>query len=767
MQGSSVIGDAHGARCNRTAAGNNPRSQGALLIALIIAACLDCASAAGANPTHHYNYDGPGPSDIGIYRAGRFWFFRGSTANLESYPLGGTGDVPLAADFDGDGRTDFALYNPSARTFHWVRSSDGVSTTLATGNWGDIPVAVDFDGDGKTDLAIYRPVDAIYWLTQSSNNQLISYPIGQVGDLPVIGDFDGDGRDELGVFTPATATFTFFQSSNGARVQIQVGQAGDVPLVADYDGDGKSDLAVYHAPTSTFTYRRSSDGQTISVQFGQHGDTPMVGDYDGDGKTDIAVFRAQQGSFNIILYRSSSTLQTVTFDFGNPADTPLGARFAPAEQSSGLSYVNLPSAPQTIYQFGVPHTDKNGRSRTALDSASFLPRCVVGTFTNDFAALPPGGFNCTIPWNGYQVGDPLAAASAAGIQIVQDIGPARTNIGTGQGQFSPTPDCSQTSNAGNPICVKSAQVGQVKDNPAILAWKAEDEPSGSTSIPDCQLRAQVYTSLMTAVGQMDPTHPVFNVDIPPPSGTTVCSWIWWNSISPVASNDNYPIGATQPNSLANSASDYQALVADNSGTTPIWIMPQAFSGTLAPFVWTMPTPIQLRAEVFTALVHGATGIFYFIYDNAVARGNCVIGISPNPQVDYGPTGPCRTQAMPSDITASQTLWNEAVTLNSELARLQNVILSPTATSSYQVGTQSAGITPTPIRTMLKVSSTGVYTLLMINVDNMPLNVQVTLPSKPVDLYSISTGGARGPMSPYNNTIWDSIEGFGVRIYEFK
>ena len=92
----------------------------------------------------------------------------------------------------------FTLYNPSARTFHWVRSSDGVSTTLTWGNWGDIPVAVDFDGDGKTDLAIYRPEDAIYWLIQSSNNELISYPIGQVGDLPVIGDFDGDRRDELG-----------------------------------------------------------------------------------------------------------------------------------------------------------------------------------------------------------------------------------------------------------------------------------------------------------------------------------------------------------------------------------------------------------------------------------------------------------------------------------------------------------------------------------------------------------------------------------------
>jgi hypothetical protein len=99
---------------------------------------------------------------------------------------------------------------------------------------------------------------------------------------------------------------------------------------------------------------------------------------DGDGKTDFAVFRPQISSFNVILYRSSATQQTVAINFGNPGDSPLGARYSPAEQVSGLSYSDLPGAQQTLYQNqqGAPHTDKNGRLRTAYDpTVSFFPSC--------------------------------------------------------------------------------------------------------------------------------------------------------------------------------------------------------------------------------------------------------------------------------------------------------------------------------------------------------------------------------------------------------
>jgi hypothetical protein len=746
--------------------------------ALYLTALATCATAMAANPTHSFNYSGSGASDIGIYRDGRFWYFQGSPANLVSLPLGQAGDVPLPADFDGDGRTDYALYNPDTRTFTWSRSSDGVINSVTTGNWGDVPVVGDFDGDGKADLAIYRPADGLFWYTQSSNNQLVDVPIGVAGGLPVVADFEGGGRDQLAAFDPATATFTFWSLGNVNLKTATLGAPGNkpgtTPIIGDYDGDGKADIGVYDSVTSTFTYQRSSDNQLVSIQFGQHGDIPIVGDYDGDGKSDIAVFRPQAGSFNIILYRSSATSQTVTFDFGNPGDIPLGARYAPKALSPGLTFSNLPGAPQTMYQSGAPHTDKYGARQNVLNTASFFPRCMVGVQTGaELTYLGTSGFNCFIPWGGEQIGAPLQWTNPSGMQMVQDIQLFPSYFGP-PNNYVTNPDCHLPANASNPICRVRSQIQQVTTvkagdpPPAILAWKAEDEPSGCTS--NCDLRSVIYNNLQAAIQQVDSVHPVFNVDLSPPATGSTGVWSSWNSISPIASNDNYPVGTGTLNTLENSATGYVALGALNSYSHPVWIMPQAFSGAVGNFQWSMPSVTQLRAEVFTALVHGATGIFYFILDNPIARGNNVIGIAPHPQHDYCPPSPppCTwLKATPNDVTASTNLWNGTVALNAELTRLQSVILSPTATLTYQIGYQGTSITATPIRTMLKVNGAGVYTLLMINIDSVPLNTQVTLPARPADVYKIDSTGGRHPLTPNGNTISDSIDGFGITLYEFK
>jgi hypothetical protein len=553
--------------------------------------------------------------------------------------------------------------------------------------------------------------------------------------------------------------------------------------VGDYDGDRKADLAVYNAPTSTFTYRRSSDGSIVSIQLGQHGDTPIVGDYDGDGKTDIAVFRPQISSFNVILYRSSATQQTVTVNFGDPGDSPLGARYMPAEQGSGLTYSNLAGAQQTLYenQKGVPHTDKNGRILTAFDSgSSFLPRCAVGPLANELADLAAAGFNCFVQKEAPPIGPSLAEANAAGMQMIQEFGVSPDNLNA-------TPDCTLASNASNPICSIQAEVAQMASDPAILAWKAEDEPSACSS--NCAQRQANYKGLVTAIGQVDAVHPVFAVDNTASADAAESAlWTWWNTTWPIASNDDYPFTNATPETpattttLARSALDYQTLVDGNVAVgratlykTPIWIWLQTFSGTIGNFPWAMPTPSQVRAQAYTALVHGSTGIFYFMLDNFVARNAQVIGISKNPLVSYPGAHLCPPHTPPDcdliatdyDIGVSKNLWGAVVALNAELGRLQPVILSPTANLTYQVGIQGTAVTATPIRTMLKKSSDGVYTLLVINIDNVPLNVQFTFPTRPVDLYSIDTIGSRNPWTPSGNSILDSIEGFGVRIYEFK
>lgn len=55
----------------------------------------------------------------------------------------------------------------------------------------------------------------------------------------------------------------------------------------------------------------------------------------------------------------------------------------------------------------------------------------------------------------------------------------------------------------------------------------------------------------------------------------------------------------------------------NNESKPIWLCVQAFEGSK----WLMPTPREMRAQVYTALIHGATGIIYFAMDSCKYTGN--------------------------------------------------------------------------------------------------------------------------------------------------
>lgn len=269
-----------------------------------------------------FDFDGDRKADLALFRPSNgVWYMKLTTLGFSTQQFGQNGDRPVPADYDGDGRTDIAVY----RSGVWYRINSGPSTfeVVNFGVPGDIAAPADFDADSRADTAVFRPSTGQWFRLLTAGGGFNITNFGVSGDVPMAADYDADGLADIAVWRPSNGTW-YRLTSSGAYLVNQFGVAGDQPISGDFDGDRRADLAVWR-PSNGNWYFLSNNTFRIS-NFGVSGDVPVPADFDADGVTDVAVFRPTNGSW----YRLTSSAQTFdVVQYGEFGDTPAPSFYAP------------------------------------------------------------------------------------------------------------------------------------------------------------------------------------------------------------------------------------------------------------------------------------------------------------------------------------------------------------------------------------------------------------------------------------------------------
>jgi hypothetical protein len=258
-------------------------------------------------------------ADISVFRQNR----DGTFAPAEGVDVSAWGlpDRLVAADFDGDGRTDLAVGTPEAVVvlpadveghFPTARAF-ALQSARVNPSFSRALVAFDHDGDGDIDLVAGRenPLGIAY-LLNDGHGRFAASVMTHSRPFPTwlsTGDVDGDGDPDLAEAVGNADRVRLFWNDDSAAPSFT---ARTVPMatrphsiaIGDLDGDSDLDVATCDGGHGVLTLHLGDGRGSLSTQRifddirGQLNSLD-AGDYDGDGDLDVAMIDVSSGSIKV------------------------------------------------------------------------------------------------------------------------------------------------------------------------------------------------------------------------------------------------------------------------------------------------------------------------------------------------------------------------------------------------------------------------------------------------------------------------------------
>jgi len=253
-----------------------------------------------------------------------------------------------------------------------------------------------------------------------------------------------------------------------------------------------------------------------------------------------------------------------------------------------------------------------------------------------------------------------------------------------------------------------------RDAPGLLCWYLSDEPAGRGTPPDRYLAHNAHMK------QLDPYHPTTMVFCVPSKAQEYADGM------DILMVDPYPI----PNRPVTSVADTVDLVLNaTGGAMPIWCVPQAFGG--GEWWGREPTWQEQRCMTYLAIVHGATGIQYFIRRPP----------HNNPFVDG--------------------MWAECRKIAAEVKELTPVLLSHEPDPEVALVAEDPGL-----HTMARRYDGAIY-LFCVNTDKQPKSIALKCPERPLTSQAQVLFEDRSVAVTSEGELHDIIDALGVRIYRVR